>query len=215
LRFSAVIVSTTSASGCFFRTLKRLITGIDDDFPLLDYLYHGSGRETDEIITSHNIQSTTWSTSTAPRHLVLGRVICPIDSLLLTPAVDLVKFSLVIPQSRTEGSAIVELAPRSIIQGSQEAYGQQTRSPLRQYQTIAFQVLLQGSTSNLTFDLFSLQCNLTSLIITRSGSISRKLFKPLPPSLPSNVSRRSTQLSRHPSSRFLYTVCSRSQTPSC
>jgi len=145
------------------QNLKRLITAIDDEFPLLDYLYHGSGREADEIITFHNIQSTTWTTSTAPRHLVLGRVICPIDSLLLTPAVDLVKFSLVIPQSRTEGSAIrvVEFAPRSIVQGSQETYGQHTRCPLRQYQPIAFQVLLQGSTFNLAFDSFSLQFDFT------------------------------------------------------
>ena len=69
--------------------LIRLITAMDDEFPILDYLYLAAPKndKTSLILPS---------TFEAPhlRHLVLDNVVCPIGSALLTPVTGLVSLSL-------------------------------------------------------------------------------------------------------------------------
>ena len=67
----------------------RLITAIDEEFPLLDYLYLAAPKD-------DNANLILPSAFRAPhlRRLVLDNVICPIDSPLLIPAVGLVTLSL-------------------------------------------------------------------------------------------------------------------------
>jgi hypothetical protein len=69
--------------------LIRLITAIDEEFPILDYLYLAAPK-------NDNTSLILPSAFQAPhlRRLVLDNVICPIGSPLLTPTVGLVTLSL-------------------------------------------------------------------------------------------------------------------------
>jgi len=69
--------------------LVRLITVIDEEFPILDYLYLATPK-------NDNTSLILPSTFQAPhlRHLVLDNVVCPIGSPLLTPVTGLVSLSL-------------------------------------------------------------------------------------------------------------------------
>jgi hypothetical protein len=69
--------------------LIRLITAIDEEFPILDYLYLAAPK-------NDNTSLILPSAFQAPhlRRLVLDNVICPIGSPLLTPTLGLVTLSL-------------------------------------------------------------------------------------------------------------------------
>lgn len=69
--------------------LKRLITAIGDEFPVLDYLYVAAPtKETTNLVLPQTFRAPHL------RHLVLDNVICPIASPLLMPTMGLLTLSL-------------------------------------------------------------------------------------------------------------------------
>ena len=69
--------------------LQRLVTAMDEEFPILEFLYITAPTKQD----SNLIIPQTFQTPHL-RHLVLDNVICPITSPLLTPTAGLVTLSL-------------------------------------------------------------------------------------------------------------------------
>lgn len=71
------------------QSLQRLVTAMDEEFPMLEFLYISTPTEQDaRLVLSQTFQAPHL------RHLVLDNVICPITSPLLTPTAGLVTLSL-------------------------------------------------------------------------------------------------------------------------
>jgi hypothetical protein len=69
--------------------LQKLVTAMDEDFPMLEFLYITAPTEQDaSLVLPQTFQAPHL------RHLVLDNVICPITSPLLTPTTGLVTLSL-------------------------------------------------------------------------------------------------------------------------
>jgi hypothetical protein len=70
-------------------SLQKLVTAMDDEFPMLEFLYITAPTEQDTgLVLPQTFQAPHL------RHLVLDNVICPITSPLLTPTTGLVTLSL-------------------------------------------------------------------------------------------------------------------------
>ena len=71
------------------RNLQTLVTAMDEEFPMLEFLYITAPTEQDSnLVIPQTFQAPHL------RHLVLDNVICPITSPLLTPTAGLVTLSL-------------------------------------------------------------------------------------------------------------------------
>ena len=69
--------------------LQKLVTAMDEEFPMLEFLYITAPTEPDaSLVLPQTFQAPHL------RHLVLDNVICPITSPLLTPTTGLVTLSL-------------------------------------------------------------------------------------------------------------------------
>ena len=97
------------------------------------------------------------------------------------------------------------------MQGKQAERKTNVSGALRQYRTVALQVLLQGSTFNLVSDLFSMKIN---AIITRLGPIAVESYLTPPPRLSCPTCPITPRNPRDTLHRAFYTPCFTALLPS-